>query len=80
VFLWFLRASRIIATAIEGAGVNSHSVSVELRDFFRSFRPMQSMGTLDDVASAAEYLAHDLSAFVKSRVERQSNLDMKNPY
>jgi 3-oxoacyl-[acyl-carrier protein] reductase len=55
------------STAIEGAGVYSDGVNSEFRDFIKSFRPMQRMGTLDDVANAAEYLASDLSAFVSGQ-------------
>jgi NAD(P)-dependent dehydrogenase (short-subunit alcohol dehydrogenase family) len=33
----------------------------------RSFRPMERMGTMDDVANAAEYLAGPLSAFVSGQ-------------
>ena len=35
-----------------------------LRPFVRSFRPMARMGTLEDVANAAEYLAGDLAGFI----------------
>jgi 3-oxoacyl-[acyl-carrier protein] reductase len=57
----------ILPTAIEGAGVFTDGVADEVRDFVKSFRPMQRMGTLDDVANAAEYLASDLSAFVSGQ-------------
>jgi 3-oxoacyl-[acyl-carrier protein] reductase len=57
----------ILPTAIEGAGVFSAGVDAEFRDFIKSFRPMQRMGTMDDVANAAEYLAGDLSAFVSGQ-------------
>ena len=39
----------------------------EFVEFIRSFRPMQRMGTVDDVANAAEYLASDLAGFVSGQ-------------
>ena len=33
-------------------------------EFVKSFRPMQRMGTLEDIANVVEYLASDRSAFV----------------
>ncbi|HZA06402.1 MAG TPA: SDR family oxidoreductase [Nitrososphaeraceae archaeon] len=33
----------------------------------KSFRPMQRMGTPNDVANAAEYLAGNLAAFVSGQ-------------
>ena len=53
----------ILPTAIEGADVHS-GVSADLRNFIKSFRPTQRLGTPNDVANAAEYLAGDLAAFV----------------
>ncbi len=35
--------------------------------FVRSFRPMARMGTLEDVANAAEYLAGDLAGFISGQ-------------
>jgi 3-oxoacyl-[acyl-carrier protein] reductase len=57
----------ILPTAIEGAGVFTEEVRPEIREFIKSFRPMQRMGTMDDVANAAEYGASDLSAFVSGQ-------------
>lgn len=57
----------ILPTAIEGAGVFADEVKPEFVNFIRSFRPMQRMGTMDDVANAAEYLAGDLSGFVSGQ-------------
>jgi 3-oxoacyl-[acyl-carrier protein] reductase len=57
----------ILPTAIEGAGIFTDGVRAEVRDFVKSFRPMQRMGTLDDIANAAEYLASELSAFVSGQ-------------
>lgn len=57
----------ILPTATEGAGVFSEEVRPEVREFIRSFRPMRRMGTVEDVADAAEYLAGDLSGFVSGQ-------------
>ena len=40
---------------------------MEDMDFVRSFRPMARVGTLEDVANAAEYLASDLASFVRGQ-------------
>lgn len=57
----------ILPTAIEGAGVFTDGVRQEVRDFVKSFRAMGRMGTMKDVADAAEYLARDLSSFVSGQ-------------
>jgi 3-oxoacyl-[acyl-carrier protein] reductase len=57
----------ILPTAIEGAGIFTDGVRPDVRDFVKSFRPMQRMGRLDDIANAAEYLAGDLSAFLSGQ-------------
>ena len=58
----------ILPTAIEGAGIYGDGVKAEFREFIKSFRPMQRMGTPDDVANVAEYLAGDLAAFVSGQL------------
>jgi 3-oxoacyl-[acyl-carrier protein] reductase len=57
----------ILPTAIDGAGVFTAGVTDQVLEFVRSFRPMARMGTLDDVANAAEYLASDLAGFVSGQ-------------
>jgi 3-oxoacyl-[acyl-carrier protein] reductase len=57
----------ILPTATEGAGVSTDEVRPQVREFIRPFNPMQRMGTVEDVADAAEYLAGDLSAFVSGQ-------------
>jgi 3-oxoacyl-[acyl-carrier protein] reductase len=57
----------ILPTAIEGAGIYGDGVSADFRNFIKSFRPMQRIGTPNDVANAAEYLAGDLAAFVSGQ-------------
>jgi 3-oxoacyl-[acyl-carrier protein] reductase len=47
----------ILPTAIEGAGVFTGGVPDEVMQFVRSFRPIQRMGTANDVANAAELRA-----------------------
>jgi 3-oxoacyl-[acyl-carrier protein] reductase len=62
-----ITVNSILPTAIEGAGVFTDSSSEEVMQFVRSFRPIQRMGTLDDVANTAEYLASDLVGFVSGQ-------------
>ena len=57
----------ILPTAIEGAGVFTDGASDQVLEFVRSFRPMARMGTVEDVANAAEYLASDLASFVSGQ-------------
>lgn len=57
----------ILPTAIEGAGVYAAEVKPEFREFIKTLHPMQRMGTLEDVADAAEYLASHLSRFVSGQ-------------
>ncbi len=52
---------------IEGAGVYTTGASDSVREFVRSTRPIARMGTPDDVANAAEYLASDLAGFVSGQ-------------
>ncbi len=56
----------ILPSATEGAGVHTE-VKPETVEFFKSFRPMQRMGTTEDTANAAEYLASELSSFVSGQ-------------
>jgi NAD(P)-dependent dehydrogenase (short-subunit alcohol dehydrogenase family) len=46
----------ILPTAIEESGVFRDGARTEALEFVKSFRPMQRMGTLHDIANAAEYL------------------------
>ena len=55
------------ADSIEGAGVYTSGASDEVMQFVRSFRPIRRMGTLDDVANAAEYLVSDLASFISGQ-------------
>jgi 3-oxoacyl-[acyl-carrier protein] reductase len=57
----------ILPTAIDGAGVFTAGATDQFLEFVRSFRPMERMGTLDDVANAAEYLASGLADFVSGQ-------------
>jgi 3-oxoacyl-[acyl-carrier protein] reductase len=57
----------ILPTAIGGAGIFTNEVKPEFLAFIRSFRPMPRMGTVDDVANAAEYLASELAGFVSGQ-------------
>lgn len=57
----------ILPTAIEGAGVYTTGASERVREFVQSTRPIARMGTLDDVANAADYLASDLAGFVSGQ-------------
>jgi 3-oxoacyl-[acyl-carrier protein] reductase len=62
-----IAVNSILPTAIGGAGIFSDEVKPEFMEFIRSFRPMPRMGTVDDVANVAEYLASDLAGFVSGQ-------------
>lgn len=62
-----ITVNSILPTAIEGAGVHAAGARQEVVEFVRSFRPIPRMGTVDDVANAAEYLASDLASFVSGQ-------------
>ena len=76
----------ILPTVIAGAGLSTGEVRPQVREFIRTFNPMQRPGTLQDVADAAEYMATDLSAYVsgqqlKLRAARQlENYDGSDLY
>ena len=56
----------ILPTAIKGVA-STAGASDLVREFVRSSRPIARMGTLDDVANAADYLASDLAGLVSSQ-------------
>jgi NAD(P)-dependent dehydrogenase (short-subunit alcohol dehydrogenase family) len=47
--------------------LSTDDVRPQAREFIRAFNPMQRVGTLGDVADAAEYLASDLAGFVSGQ-------------
>jgi 3-oxoacyl-[acyl-carrier protein] reductase len=57
----------IIPTATANAGVFTGGANSHVEDWVKEFRPMKRMGTVDDVADAAEYFASPLSAFVSGQ-------------
>jgi 3-oxoacyl-[acyl-carrier protein] reductase len=57
----------ILPTAIEGAGVSTDEVRPAVREFIERYNPMKRMGTVEDVADAAEYLASPLAKFVSGQ-------------
>jgi 3-oxoacyl-[acyl-carrier protein] reductase len=57
----------ILPTVIAGAGLSTDDVRPQAREFVRTFNPMQRVGTLGDVADAAEYFVGDLSGFVSGQ-------------
>jgi 3-oxoacyl-[acyl-carrier protein] reductase len=57
----------ILPTATDGAGVFTGGVPEDVAQLIRSIRPIKRMGTLDDVADAAEYLAGELAGFVSGQ-------------
>ena len=57
----------ILPTATEGAGVSADEVRPQVREFIKTYNPMQRMATVDDVADAAEYLAGNLSGYVSGQ-------------
>lgn len=62
-----ITVNSILPPATEGAGVSTDGGRPEVLEFIRSSNPMQRMGTVEDVANAAEYLAGDLSGFVSGQ-------------
>lgn len=56
-----------LPTTIDNAGVFTGGADQFTREWVAPFRPMKRMGTLEDLANAAEYLAGDLSAFVSGQ-------------
>ena len=57
----------ILPTATDGAGVFTRGVPEDVAQLIQSIRPIKRMGTVDDVADAAEYLAGDLAGFVSGQ-------------
>jgi 3-oxoacyl-[acyl-carrier protein] reductase len=57
----------ILPTATEGAGIFGQGVDASYRDAVKSYRPMARMGSVNDVADAAEYFASELSSFVSGQ-------------
>jgi 3-oxoacyl-[acyl-carrier protein] reductase len=57
----------ILPTATDGAGVFTEGVPDDVAQFVESIRPMKRMGTVGDVADAAEYHAGDLAGLVSGQ-------------
>ena len=57
----------ILPTATDGAGVFTAGVPDDVAQFVQSIRPMKRMGTVDDVADTAEYLASDVAGFMSGQ-------------
>jgi len=57
----------ILPSAIEGAGVSADKVRPEVLEFVRQFHPIQRMGTPNDVADAAEFLAGNQASFISGQ-------------
>jgi 3-oxoacyl-[acyl-carrier protein] reductase len=57
----------ILATATDGAGVFTGGVPEDVAQLIESIRPIKRMGTVDDVADAAQYLASNLAGFVSGQ-------------
>jgi 3-oxoacyl-[acyl-carrier protein] reductase len=62
-----ITVNSIQPTVTEGAGVFSDGIREEVAELVLSIRPLQRMGTIDDVADAAEYLASRLAGFVSGQ-------------
>ena len=56
----------ILPTATQGAGRHADP-KPEIAQFIKSFMPMNRIGTLEDSANAAEFLASDLASFVSGQ-------------
>ena len=57
----------ILPTATDGAGVFTRGVPEDVAQLIQSIRPIKRLGTVDDVADAADYLAGDLAGFVSGQ-------------
>ncbi len=56
----------LLPTATQGAGRHAEP-KPEIADFIKNFMPMNRIGTVEDTANAAEYLASDLASFVSGQ-------------
>lgn len=56
----------ILPTATEGAGRHVEP-KPEIAEFIKNFMPMNRIGTVEDTANLAEYLASDLASFVSDQ-------------
>lgn len=56
----------ILPTATQGAGRHAEP-KPEIADFIKNFMPMNRIGTVEDCANAAEFLASDLASFVSGQ-------------
>ena len=56
----------ILPTATQGAGRHTEP-KPEIAQFIKNFMPMNRIGTVEDSANAAEYLASDLASFVSGQ-------------
>jgi len=56
----------ILPTATQGAGRHAEP-KPEIADFIKNFMPMNRIGTVEDSANAAEFLASDLASFVSGQ-------------
>ena len=56
----------ILPTATRGAGRHAEP-KPEIAQFIKNFMPMNRIGTVEDAANAAEYLASDLAGFVSGQ-------------
>ncbi len=56
----------ILPTATQGAGRHADP-KPEIGQFIKNFMPMNRIGTLEDSANAAEFLASDLASFVSGQ-------------
>ncbi len=56
----------ILPTATQGAGRHAEP-KPEIAEFIKNFMPMNRIGTVEDSANAAEYLASELASFVSGQ-------------
>lgn len=69
-----ITVNSILPTATEGAGVSTNGAREEVKNFISSSNPMGRMGTLDDTANTAEYLAGALAGYVSGQLTREQRL------
>jgi 3-oxoacyl-[acyl-carrier protein] reductase len=62
-----ITVNSILPTATEGAGVSTNGVRDSVREYLRTFNPMQRAASLKDIADTVEYLVSDLASYISGQ-------------